>query len=346
MRPPLLARREDLHCLVFHGACLAAYALAFWLWLHAEEVGIDSLGERAAFVAAAAFLLGWISGIDVGVVFHNHTHRRVFTRPWLNRWATRLWTVSGGWPGAYWTHAHVVVHHAELLEAGDWTVPRRRADGRFENLYVYLLSHWPWRCAASLWRDVRSGRFERRVATTELLWFALLWSLPFLLDPWMGVWLWLLPHWVANCVTMGSGMYVQHAGCVPRSDRHPTAHSNTFVNDFFNRTMFHIGYHVEHHDHAGVHWADLPAFHARHRASLVAAGAHVVTCGYYGAARRLSGVWRPEREYDVFAAEQAPGYERAHERTPLAVLLQEPVLVPARSQAGGANAADDRAASA
>jgi hypothetical protein len=130
----------------------------------------DLLVVRHASSGAAA-LLGWISGVDVGVVFHNHTHRRVFTRPWLNRWATRLWTVSGGWPGAYWTHAHVVVHHAELLEAGDWTVPRRRADGRFENIYVYLLCHWPWRYAVALWRDVRSGRFDTKVARTELLWF-------------------------------------------------------------------------------------------------------------------------------------------------------------------------------
>jgi fatty acid desaturase len=158
----------------------------------------------------------------------------------------------------------------------------------------------------------------------------------------MGVWLWLLPHWVANCVTMGSGMYAQHAGCLPRSDTHPTAHSNTFVNDFFNRTMFHIGYHVEHHDHAGVHWADLPAFHAQHRASLVHAGAHVVTCGYYGAASRLSVLWGADAALDAFTAEQAPGYERAHERTPIAVLL----AAPGRAPVAPADAANERAASA
>lgn len=311
-----LARPEDLHLLLYHGFCLLAYALAFWWWLHPEQAGINGTGERIAFVFAAAYLLGWISGVDVGVVFHNHTHRRVFRSPALNRWATRLWTVSGGWPGLYWQHAHVTVHHANLLEAEDWTLPRRRADGRFENLYVYLLCHWPWRYAVHLWRDVRSGRFDGRAARTELAWFLLLWSIPFWIDPWMGLWLWALPHWFANCVTMGSGMYVQHAGCVARSDTAPMQHSNSFLSAFFNRTMFHIGYHTEHHDHAGVHWADLPSFHQRHRPALIAAGAHFVTCGYYGAARRLAVLWRADAAYRAFTVEQAPGYERVGRELP------------------------------
>ena len=84
----LLARTEDVHCLVYHLGCLCAYALAFWWWLHPEEAGITTAVDRVAFVVAAAFLLGWISGVDVGVVFHNHAHRRVFTKAWMNRWAT------------------------------------------------------------------------------------------------------------------------------------------------------------------------------------------------------------------------------------------------------------------
>src|SRR5262245_7998136 len=178
----LLARPEDLHCVVFHAVCLCAYALAFWLWLQPETSGLRSAWDRAAFVAGAAFLLGWISGVDVGVNFHNHTHRRIFTRPWLNRWGGRLWTFSGGWPALFWQYAHVTVHHGNVLEARDWTLPRQRADGRWENVYCYLLLHWPWRYAVHLARDIRSGDLPARRAGEELLWFALFWSIPFWVD--------------------------------------------------------------------------------------------------------------------------------------------------------------------
>lgn len=310
MRRPgaVLARAEDLHCVVFHLCCLLAYALAFWLWSNPEVAGITSPWSRAAFVAGAAFLLGWISGVDVGVNFHNHTHRRIFRRAWMNRWFARLWTFSGGWPALFWQYAHVTVHHAHLLGERDWTLPRRGPDGSFENIYRYVLCHWPWRYAAHLWRDVRAGRLDRRRSAIELAWFAALWSVPFWIDPWMGVWLWLLPHWIANCVTMGSGMYAQHAGSVPRSAAARVRHSNSFLSPFFNRTMFNIGYHIEHHDHPEVHWADLPEFHVRQREPLIAAGAHFVPYGYYGAARRLASVLAPAAALRDFAAEQAPGY--------------------------------------
>ncbi|MCA8973749.1 MAG: fatty acid desaturase, partial [Planctomycetes bacterium] len=286
----LLSRPEDLHCIVFHTACLVAYGLAFWIWHHRQAAGIDGPLGLAAFVAGAAFLLGWISGIDVGVNFHNHTHRPIFRQAWLNRWAGRLWTFSGGWPALFWRHAHVTVHHRNLLGELDWTLPRRRADGRFENIYRYLLLHWPWRYAVCFWKDIGTGRLDRRQAAVEFAWFLALWSIPFLIDPWMALCLWVLPHWIGNCVTMGSGMYVQHAGCVAKTAADPVRHSNGYLSRFFNLTMFNIGYHIEHHDHAGVHWADLPEFHRRVRERLLERGAHYVRYGYYGAARRLARV--------------------------------------------------------
>lgn len=319
----LLARREDVHCVVFHLACLAAYGIAFWLWCHPDAAGLTTTPRKVAFVVAAAFLLGWISGIDVGVNFHNHAHRRIFTRPWLNRWFGRAWTFSGGWPAAYWQYAHVTVHHSNLLGERDWTLPRRRDDGSFEPLLTYALCHWPWRYAVHLWRDVRDGRFARRTAVRELLWFLPLYSIPFWIDPWMGVWLWLLPHWIANCVTMASGMFVQHAGCVQKDLQHPVQHSNGFLSRFFNRTMFNIGYHVEHHDHPGVHWADLPAFHAANKEQLIEAGAHYVPYGYYRAASKCAAFGRSRQGLQAFRRDRAPGYEHRVVRRPAAAAQKE-----------------------
>jgi fatty acid desaturase len=266
--PRLLAHPQDLHCVVYHLATVLAYAVAFWLWLHPEVSGVHGFWRSLAFTAGAAPLLGWIGGIDVGVNFHNHAHRRIFTNSLWNRWFGRLWTPTGGWPAAYWQHLHVTVHHAFLLQERDWTLPRRGADGRFESSLSYQFRHWPWRTALHFWRDVRSGHFPRRTAGKEMLWFLLFWSIPFWIDPWMAVCLWALPHWCANVITMGRGMYVQHAGCEAFPADPRARHSNDFVLPFYNLTMFEIGYHEEHHDHPGVHWSELPVLHDQLRAGV------------------------------------------------------------------------------
>lgn len=347
-RSAVFARPEDLHCVLYHACVLLAYAAAFWVWLHPDAAGLTGPWSKAAFLVAAAGLLGWISGIDVGVNFHNHTHRRIFRSPRLNRWLGRLWTFSGGWPSFFWEHAHVRVHHANVMEASDWTLPARRADGRFENVWLYCALHWPWRYARHLWHDFRTGRGGHRVgrrALKELAIFAVLWSIPFWIDVEMALLLWVLPHFVANCVTMGSGMYVQHAGGSPRSAGRPWQHSNTFLSRFFNLTMFNIGYHLEHHEYPGVHWADLPALHARMRQLYAAEGARVVPYGYYKAARIVSSVVDPDGGYVQFThSDLLPAFQRpvprpiVAARAALTAAANLPVTAPAaavvRSETG------------
>lgn len=292
-RRAILAHPEDIHCVVFHLLTLAAYGCAFWLYLHPERAHIEGPWSRLAFVGGAAIMLGWISGIDLGVNFHNHTHRRIFRAAWLNRWYARLWTFSSGWPSFHWRHAHVVVHHSNLLGPTDWTLPRRRADGSFENMFWYCPAHWPWRTSADLWRDFTSGRGRPGVgrrALVELAIFLALWSIPFWIDPLMALGLWVLPQWFGNCWNMGPGMYVQHVGCVRKSERHPFNHSNTFLSRFFNLTSFNIGYHIEHHDYPAVHWTELPALHEQLKGQLSETRAHVLPFGYYRAGWHLDAV--------------------------------------------------------
>ena len=257
----LLARPEDAHCVFYHLVTVLAYAIAFWLWLHPEYSGLDTMLEKLVFVGAAAPLLGWISGIDVGVNYHNHTHRRILKSKFLSRWLARFWTPVAAWPPLWWAYLHVNVHHAHLLEDRDWTLPIRDANGNHEPSMSYQLKHWPWRTYKHFWRDLRDGHFDRWRAGKDLFWFVLIYSIPFWIDWQMALALWVLPHWFANCMTLNRGMWVQHAGCIVTKDRH--RHSNDFVTPFFNRTMFHIGYHGEHHDFPGLHWADLPALHRR-----------------------------------------------------------------------------------
>jgi fatty acid desaturase len=311
---------------------MAAYGLAFFLYLYdgGRLAGIDSGLSRLAFVLGCAMVLGWCSGINVGVNFHNHTHREIFNVPWLNRWFGRTWTVSGGWPSFFWQHSHVVVHHANLLGAGDWTLPKRRADGSFENPFWYSMVTWPFRYSVHLWRDFRGGRggpHVGRAALVELGIFAVLWSIPFLIDPIMALGLWLLPQWLANAAVIGPGMYAQHAGCVEKSAAKPYSHSNTYVSRFFNLTMFNIGYHVEHHDFPLVHWSALPSLHERMKPELIDKGAHVLPCGYYRAGQLLCRGVFSKRAREAFAA-QHPGYVRS----------SDPASTPAREAKLGAMA--------
>lgn len=274
--------------MTYHLLVLAGYAAAFWMYLHPARAGITGPWSLAAFVIAASILLGWVSGADVGINYHNHAHRPIFTSKFLSRWFGRLWTVSGGWPSYLWRHAHVVVHHANLLHPErDWTLPRRRADGSFENIFVYMLLHWPWRYGRHLWTELARGSREvRNTAIRETLIFAALWSIPFWIDVKMALLLWLLPHWVANTLGMGAGMFVQHDGCSQATPARPHGHSNDYLSPMFNATSFNIGYHIEHHEQPNVHWSELPGLHARLRGELIEAGATLDAGGFCAAAWR------------------------------------------------------------
>ncbi|HUQ70408.1 MAG TPA: fatty acid desaturase, partial [Planctomycetaceae bacterium] len=196
-----------------------------------------------------------------------------------------LWTFSGAWPAIMWKHAHVTVHHAHVLEDCDWTVPHRRADGKFESHWIYCLFHWPYRYYWHFLQDLRTGRGGdrfRREFPKELTIHLALWSIPFWIDPVMAIWLWVVPQVWAN-ITMGSGMYVQHVGCVVPTADHPYRHSNDCLSKFFNLTHFNIGYHIEHHSFAHIHWCDLPALHEALQAHLKADDACEVNMGYFHA---------------------------------------------------------------
>lgn len=284
-----LAHPAEVHKVLFHLLVLLAYVLAFWLWLHPAAAGLEGPGDRAVFVLGGALLLGWCAGIDLGVNFHDHAHRRVFTQPWMNRWFARTWGVAAGWPAPWWRYAHVVVHHRRLLAEDDWTLPRRRPDGRPEAFLRYCLAHYPWRYAAGMRREYRRATpTTRRRLTREGLWFLAIFSIPFWIDWRMALGLWVLPAWLANVLVVGPGMVAQHAGrCAPDGE-HELRHSNTFTSRLFNLAFFNIGYHVEHHTWPHVHWSDLPALHEAVRGRLVQEGAHVVPFGYFRGGLLLS----------------------------------------------------------
>lgn len=287
-------RREDWYCVIYHLFVAALYFLFFVAYsMYFETFGA---AEKVCFVATSVVMLGWISGLNVGVVYHNHVHKPVFRNANLNCWFGRFWTISGGWPAALWNYAHLDVHHRHVLETNDWTLPRE-LDGKFESIYSYCFFH-PFRYARAFLNAFRSDdeRFWRREPIKECFIFLVIWLVPWLVDPQMALLLWLLPQWFGNAVVMGAGMYVQHLNCRPKTEQHPHRHSNEFHSWFFNMTMFNIGFHLVHHDWPGVHWYDLAEHHNKMQDRMVADDYRVVPFGYYRAAFRqelVAGAHQP-----------------------------------------------------
>jgi len=306
----ILSHKQDIHSIIFHLLVLVCYASAFTIYLNADSVGLSSSSDLFAFVIASALMLGWISGIDTGVNFHNHIHREVFKSKSLNLWFGRFWSLVSGWPAIYWKHAHITVHHKCLLTSDDWTLPKTKKNGELENLFLYSLLHWPWRYLPCIHRDYKQGRIyfaTKSQFIKETIIFLLLWSIPFLIDPVMALGLWLLPQVIANVAVMGPGMYAQHYGCSCADNEHPYSHSNTFTSTFFNMTMFNIGYHIEHHQWSNEHWSTLPIIHQLHKPDFIKFQAHIVPFGYYKGGHLLSS-WRGITQAKQTFMRQHPDY--------------------------------------
>lgn len=139
VRLRIFSHPEDVHVALFHLLNLAAYGVVFAIWHHPSSAGLNSAASWVTFVIVANLLLAWLSGVNAGVVFHNHVHRRIFRNRTLSLWFSRFWTIVAGWPAYFWEHAHITIHHSRILGPEDWTLPKKRADGSFENIYWYCL---------------------------------------------------------------------------------------------------------------------------------------------------------------------------------------------------------------
>lgn len=306
-----LSHPEDAHGLLFCGLCFAAIGSAFWLWLHPEVTGFATPGQKLGFALGAGMWLGWCGGINMGVNFHSHAHKPVFKSDALNRWFGRLWTVPGGIPAYWWRYKHLAVHHSHLGDDDrDWVQPKRRADGRYENMWIYVLLYWPWRWGYHFAGEVRNAPAAvRRRFLWEFMLFAVPFSIPFFVDPWMALGLWLFPAWVGGSIVMGMGMYAQHAG---GTNEQRFSHTTTFLSHFFNLTMFNAGFHVEHHEHPSMHWSELPRLHEAMKPELIEGGAHIVPYGIYRASSLLNSFFRPRQGWERFL-EQHPEYRKGEQ---------------------------------
>lgn len=217
------------------------------------------------------YLLEIFLTLGVGVIHHNHTHKRIWYSRWLNR-ITDLWIgLLQGHPTFVFYPAHVANHHRhrhgeqDIARTYRFSFPGARGDTN--HLWGYLLH--PFQAAYVLyplficWMK-RLYRFRRPyfyyIALQYLL-VLLLWSCLAWLDWKSWLILVLIPqlhglHWLL------ATNYLQHA--------HADGSGTTinFARNFYgwlNPLLFNIGLHTAHHYHPRAHWSELSLLHEKYR---------------------------------------------------------------------------------
>jgi fatty acid desaturase len=212
--------------------------------------------SRNVFVFAAACAASFLNT----VVIHNHQHQGMFRSRLLNRAWSCVLSFGALYPASANIPSHNVVHHAFADgDAPDWAAPDKVDLG----LPLLDLLHFPNVAGPDTFAGVtRWGRgrsaFVTRYRVEMVFAFAVTGAL-LARDFWTTLFFVVLPQlWGARNILRIN--LLQHAGCDTTS---PWNHSRNFVGRGLNWVMCNNGYHTIHHLRPGVHWADLPAAHAR-----------------------------------------------------------------------------------
>ncbi|AWP73027.1 MULTISPECIES: fatty acid desaturase [Bordetella] len=246
-----LRHRRDWQSILY----LAALpALAAWQWVH---------GWHWALYAPMLFLT-----LGVGVIHHNHAHRRMWRPRWLNR-LTDFWlTLLQGHPTFVFHAAHNANHHR--YKHGPRDVARTyRFGGDTNHLAGYLLH--PLQAVVVLYplflaslRRLRSRRpgVWRYCLRQYAAWLGL-WGGLLALDPGKAFWLVIVPqlhglHWLL------ATNYLQHAHADGGPGRHAALSYARNFEGWVNPLLFNIGLHTAHHENPRAHWSELRALHWQH----------------------------------------------------------------------------------
>lgn len=248
--------------MIRHRSDLASLAVA--LAAAALPMVHVAAGWRSPWLVAAGVPLAYLAL----VANHNHQHLAVFRPAWANRIYELVLTLGGGLPGSILIPLHNRNHHRERNGPGDFMpttlVARWPRPLRLPAYPVAAALAWAPRRRAELarcrreqpaiwWRITAQRVLLAAAMVAGLVWRPLDTLLAAAL-PWT-----LAQFWVMNAI------WLQHADCDPADD---AAHTRDFTGRWLNRLTFNGGYHLEHHDHPGVHWSRLPGLHAERRARI------------------------------------------------------------------------------
>lgn len=247
-RPRMLLNRRDWQSLAY---MLAQPALAAWQWQY---------GFAWPLYGLMLFLT-----LGIGVIHHNHTHRRMWRNKRLNR-LTDFWlTLLQGHPTFVFYPAHVANHHR--YRHGPRDLARTyRFGGDTNHLWGYLIH--PLQAIGVLYplflrwlaglRQRRHGAWCYCLA--QYLAVLMLWGGLAALDWQKWLLFVLLPqlhglHWLL------ATNYLQHA----HADGSSRLNYARNFEGWLNPLLFNIGLHTAHHEHPRAHWSELGTLHQRYR---------------------------------------------------------------------------------
>ncbi|MCC6876901.1 MAG: fatty acid desaturase [Sandaracinaceae bacterium] len=248
-----MRHRSDLRALLY---VAAHYGLAAF--------GMITYRSMSTWQVVAVFVAMCLSCFVMATIVHNTLHVPVFRSRALNKLYQVVLTVGQGHPVSAFVPGHNFSHHLHTATARDIMRPTQLT---FRwNLLNQLLFFF--RVVPEIMSSER--RWAAKMRRENPAWFrqylienAALYTMRIsllLYDFWAGVIFIAIPHFYGHWGVVGANVY-QHDGCVVG---HEHDHSRSFTGWLLNFVLFNNGYHAAHHMKPGLHWSQLPDYHAKH----------------------------------------------------------------------------------
>lgn len=205
----------------------------------------------------AWYVIGILPKACISAWNHHHQHVMTFKQPILNRLLEIVYTFQTGITGNAWVLHHVVGHHLHYLDQTKDESRWKRLDGTTMGIEEYSINV----AATAYPRAYRVGqKFRRHMAI--FLWMCgitvMLLGLAFWYNWLNALMLFLLPMLTSLYFT-ARATYQHHSGL--DTDNEFEASTN-ILNPFYNLCTGNLGYHTAHHVKMGIHWSQLPEYHA------------------------------------------------------------------------------------
>lgn len=223
----------------------------------------------SALWASVAAVALFVPAVTAACIHHNHQHLNVFRAQWLNRLFELPLALQTGVGSYTWVLHHNLGHHQNYLVQRQGKPTRRdeshwmRDDGSTMGRVEYTL-----RLFGRHHLDVyRVGRRHPRIYRSYLAMHTLVLAVIALL-------FWVHPVNTLILFVALPGLVLLHT-CSATYEHHsgletddPFQATRNRTSRVYNLLSQNLGYHTAHHVRPGLHWSELPAYHAEIEASI------------------------------------------------------------------------------